>query len=335
MTGKVMREMRTFQRLLPLVLAGVFLVCSLFPVFLRADFQFPDELETDPDPPTISDGEFVTIRWDVTSSDGSFSTGTYQIEIGGTGEIGSGTVLESGTIEAGVTVETIIRADELGDTDDNYKIYFIVTNNEDSDDQDFIFQSVTLDNPPDPPADISIDWGDEKIEVNWTRSPDNDIDYYLVYYGTDSENYNGANSPVNVGDVQSYTITGLVNGNTYYIAVKTVDTHANESDFSDEYSAVPQETMGLGDLSDEEGGCFIATAAYGNADDPTVRHLRMFRDRVLDRSGAGRAFIRIYYRASPPLAWVLKQSYLLRTATRTLLGPVGKGAEKLSPEGGE
>ena len=51
-----------------------------------------------------------------------------------------------------------------------------------------------------------------------------------------------------------------------------------------------------------QGGCYIATAVYGSYDATPVLVLRRFRDDRLNRSPLGRAFVRGYYRLSPPLA---------------------------------
>lgn len=68
--------------------------------------------------------------------------------------------------------------------------------------------------------------------------------------------------------------------------------------------------------------CFIATAAYGSALEPHVVALRQFRDRYLQHNALGRAFIRLYYRYSPPLAAVIAERPALRSATRVVLTPV-------------
>ncbi len=70
------------------------------------------------------------------------------------------------------------------------------------------------------------------------------------------------------------------------------------------------------------GGCFIATAAYGSSLAPQVILLKEFRDRHLMASPAGHAFVRWYYRTSPPVAEWVRQSPTLRALIRWSLWPV-------------
>ena len=62
------------------------------------------------------------------------------------------------------------------------------------------------------------------------------------------------------------------------------------------------------------GPCFVATAACGNPLAAEVVVLSTFRDEVLVRRRTGRAFVRLYYLASPPLAALIKRFGWLRRA---------------------
>lgn len=70
------------------------------------------------------------------------------------------------------------------------------------------------------------------------------------------------------------------------------------------------------------GGCFIATAAFGSYMEPHVMVLRQFRDEILLPHRAGRAFVRAYYKYSPPPADFIAARSWLRATVRILLLPV-------------
>lgn len=113
---------------------------------------------------------------------------------------------------------------------------------------------------------------------------------------------------------------------TMAFAAASADTdYATGNNLDEDELGIPAFTdcsVDVGNIGNVGVGCFIATAAYGSALEPHVVALRQFRDRYLQRSELGRAFIRFYYRNSPPLAAVIAAHPSLRFATRLLLTPV-------------
>jgi hypothetical protein len=77
-----------------------------------------------------------------------------------------------------------------------------------------------------------------------------------------------------------------------------------------------------GSNAPEPGDCFIATACYGTALAPELDTLRAYRDQVLRRHVAGRAFVAAYYRLAPRPAAALAHHERLRAGVRvTLVAP--------------
>lgn len=95
------------------------------------------------------------------------------------------------------------------------------------------------------------------------------------------------------------------------VSFTIVEDAGNDDDDDEEDGVVVSVSSG--------GSCFIATAAFGTPDRPPVEGLRGFRDRRLRPSRLGSAFVRIYYRNSPPAAAYLRRSAALRCAIRALL----------------
>ena len=73
----------------------------------------------------------------------------------------------------------------------------------------------------------------EQVKLAWDANPESMAAGYKLYYGEASGKYHGA---VKVGKATVYTLSGLEEGRTYYIAVTAYDDSGQESGFSAEVS---------------------------------------------------------------------------------------------------
>ncbi|MFH1777870.1 MAG: PKD domain-containing protein [Candidatus Omnitrophota bacterium] len=94
--------------------------------------------------------------------------------------------------------------------------------------------------PPDVPVGLIAKGGDTTVDLSWPANTEDDLYGYNLYRTTIS----GMDYiKVNTGLITetSYQDTGLTNGTTYYYVITAIDNLGNESGYSEEISAVPQE----------------------------------------------------------------------------------------------
>ena len=84
-----------------------------------------------------------------------------------------------------------------------------------------------------------------------------------------------------------------------------------------------------GNIVVDESGCFIVTAAYGTEMAGDVRILSKFRDKYLIKSETGERLVKIYYKASPPIARIIAKNPMFRKVVRMHLRPYMVLAEKM------
>lgn len=185
----------------------------------------------------------------------------------------------------------------------------------------------------------------QAVALTWAAVPG--ASTYRVHYGVASS----AENQIDAGNTTGFTVTGLANGTvyrfavstltraTYYVVVTARDSTptrnesaysaegsiqvgtAEESPPSNELTAQPQFTTAYPALPDN-GGCFIATAAYGADWYAEVQALRDFRDRYLEPNVAGRWFVARYYEVSPGVADYIREHSALKPLVRAMLTPL-------------
>ena len=167
----------------------------------------------------------------------------------------------------------------------------------------------------------------------WDANTEPDLAGYRIYYKTggagalyDGTGANEGNSPIQISlaslddpENPEYTLHGLSDAETFYFVATAYDIYGNESDYSN-VLCFGSTCVGAGESGG--GGCFIATAAFGSKFEKQVQLLRRFRDLYLMPHSIGRAFVRTYYRYSPPMANFIADQRTLRIVVRISLFPI-------------
>ncbi len=185
----------------------------------------------------------------------------------------------------------------------------------------------------------------QAVELSWQAAAG--ASGYRIHYGINST----AENHVDTGNVTTFSVTGLTNGTvyrfgvgtlssaTYHVVVTAQDSTpqrhesapsnevsvqaggSEEAALSNELTARPEQTVAYPTLPDE-GGCFIATAAYGADWQAEVQALRDFRDRYLLPYAAGRWLVAHYYDLSPGVAGYITEHPRTKPFVRSLLTPL-------------
>jgi hypothetical protein len=153
-----------------------------------------------------------------------------------------------------------------------------------------------------------------KGTITWTKATDeSNLTHYTIYL-LDLNKSKLSQSPIATvtAGTQSYEISNSINSiGAKYIGIYSKNA-LGESVNCTEFQLSDKVTI------DE---CFIATAAYGSKFMPAVKLLRSFRDDFLLTNPAGQAFVKFYYKNSPPIANFIAGNSLLKAIVRGLLTP--------------
>ncbi len=180
---------------------------------------------------------------------------------------------------------------------------------------------ITFTNPADNAIDVNVD---ESISATFLRALDRTTvttETFLVSNGT--TNIDG--EVKSRGNVAIFKPLSPLDHDTKYTATITEgvkDFGGNLINSSYTWSFTTESGSGGGN-----GGCFIATAAYGSPMEKDVVLLKEFRDNILINNSIGRMFVRFYYNFSPPIANYIGRSEGLRFVARCSLVPFVYGVK--------
>ncbi|MFH2049392.1 MAG: FG-GAP-like repeat-containing protein, partial [bacterium] len=99
--------------------------------------------------------------------------------------------------------------------------------------------SFTIPISPAVPQNLTATPGDQQITLHWNHNIESDLHKYNIYQDTSSPATTLIDSIVGTPPDTFYIDDGLTNGQIYYYRITAVDDAGNESDFSDEVSAIP------------------------------------------------------------------------------------------------
>jgi PKD repeat protein len=78
------------------------------------------------------------------------------------------------------------------------------------------------------------------VSLGWDPNTEGDLAGYKIHIGTASRTYSES---IDVGHVATFTVSNLVDGQTYFFAVTAYDVMANESSFSNEVTSTTGTTV--------------------------------------------------------------------------------------------
>jgi hypothetical protein len=127
-----------------------------------------------------------------------------------------------------------------------------------------------------------------------------------------SEDYSNETTPklMDATGAFSFDLSGLKQGTLYYFRAKVV---GDGTTYGEEKGIITPR---------ENPSCFIATAAYGSALQPSVKILQEFRDKYLMPHRLGRIIVDIYSRYSPSMAEIVAKNKILKVVIRACLLPL-------------
>ncbi len=217
----------------------------------------------------------LTVNGSFTVTFRSDATGTYRAAVGGD-QTGNGATVASGTVgTAGTDVTTAsIPYDASKFAEGTNRIFVFVTDSSGLVGRNAI--DINVDTPP-PAIEIqSVNFGNEKIVVTFTRLTQNDIDHYNVYLTTDASTVVTATQATGTipqpssGNTVDAKIEGLLNGVTYFVGIEGVDKAGNIGPRTTTLKdgspaeATPEETVGLAGAAGERG-CGLVPEASGSS----------------------------------------------------------------------
>ena len=218
-------------------------------------------VEVDDEEPVVLEDE-TEFSFSFTST----QSGTYTVLLHATGNE-DGIDLQIGSVIAEEVTEVTLTA--TNDYLEGENALRVVVTSDDGTGHDTF--TMKIDTPPSTPVLTlrEVGYGDEQILLSGTAISDSDVAYYQVYLSAlpfESTDYDedgpvwevddeeDLQIPLATGEEYNWSIDGLENDKTYYIALRAFDDGGKFSGLSTVQSVVPRDTFSASQLTGETGG---------------------------------------------------------------------------------
>lgn len=212
--------------------------------------------------------------------------------------LNNATALDSGPITAGETITATTTVSSSGWVEGKNRVWVTVDDAAQLNLTGHDATDVVIDTPP-PAMDYAVGFGESTVNVQITASNIADIVHYEVYlsdvpfsaadYATGGPTFDSGDVTApktlntTAGAAGSYTFYPLINGTTYYVAVRAVDAAGAEGPMSAVLSATPSYTYSASELRGDEGGFGCSSVAGTHARYPALLGLILSGAVVLRR----------------------------------------------------
>lgn len=175
------------------------------------------------------------------------------------------------------------------------------------------------------------------VTLNWVNSGFNAFQQTMIRYRTDgvypTSSTDGTlltSRSATPGSSDLFNHTSIETGETYHYVGFGYDGTTYEGNNALGNRASVTVIGGSSGTSTGRSNCFVATVCYGSKSSNQVRTLRMFRDKVLVNTFAGKQFIAVYYAIGPDFARWIENKETLKKLVRECLDPIAGCAARLT-----